>query len=170
MQISVLNMKLVNDKSLDSLKSVTSLGTQTVNNINGNSPLTESLDFSKSFTSSSSYTFSVDCEQSINVKVKASANDIFEKVGLSVDVGLKFSETNSWTHSSSKTTTLSLTEAVTVQPGECSEVTGYYKILKGNQVPFKSTALVSITGTIIDEHGIYYMTKMFQIPSLSHNT
>ena len=153
LQVSILNSELSDDKSLDTLLSSTSLGTQTVNNINGNSPLTESLDFSKSFSSSSSYTYSVDCEQSIDVKVKVSEGAIFEKAGVDVRVGLKFSETNSWTHSSSKTTELSLTESVTVEPGKCSKVAGYYKILQGNQVPFKSTALVSITGTIVDEHG-----------------
>jgi len=46
-----------------------------------------------------------------------------------------------------------LTESVTVEPGKCSQVTGNYKILQGNKVAFTTTALVSITGTIVDEHG-----------------
>ncbi len=153
LQVSVLDMKLADDQSLDTLLSGTSLGTQTVNNINGNSALTESLDFTKSFTSSSSYTYSVDCEQNIAVKFKMSEGLIFEKAGIDVDIGLKFSEDNSWTKSSSKTTELSLSESVTVDPGKCSKVTGYYKIIKADQVKFTATALVSISGTIIDEQG-----------------
>ena len=132
--------------------STTSLGTHIANN-NGNSPLTSELTFSKSFTSSNSYTYSVDCEQSIQVKLSYSEGAIFEKAGISITGGLKFSETNSWTHSTSKTSELTLSESVTVEPGKCSEVTGYYKILQGNEVAFTATALVSITGTIIDEHG-----------------
>jgi hypothetical protein len=62
LQVSVLGMELNNDQSLDTLLASTSLGTQTVNNIDGNSALTETIDFTKSFTSSSSYTYSVDCE------------------------------------------------------------------------------------------------------------
>ncbi|MFK7761428.1 MAG: hypothetical protein AB8B46_04910 [Candidatus Midichloriaceae bacterium] len=66
---------------------------------------------------------------------------------------MKSSETNSWTYSTSETSTLSLSESITVAPGKCSKITGYYKIIKGNQVPFKATALASITGTIHDEKG-----------------
>ena len=152
-QISVLNMSLNTDESMDKLLSSTSLGTHTVNNANGNSPLTASLDFTKSFTSSISYTYSVSVEVGIAVKVSFKEDAIFESAGIDITGDLKRTESSSFTHTNTTTSTLSLTESVTVDPGKCSEITGYYKIIQANQVAFKTTALVSITGTIIDEHG-----------------
>lgn len=132
-----LGIKLDDNKSLDTLLSSVSLGTHVVNNVDGNSPLTSSLTFSKAFTNSNSYTYSVTCEQSVETNFKFGTNEIFAKQVIDVKIGLRFSETNSWTHSTSKTSTLSLSESITVASGKCSEVTGYYKITKGNQVPLK---------------------------------
>ncbi len=152
-QISVVNMSLNTDESIDKLLSSTSLGTQIVNNINGNSPLTVSLEFSKSFSSSISYTYSSSVEVGIEVKVSFKEDAIFESAGIEVSGNLQRTESSSFTHTNTTTSTLSLTESITVATGKCSEITGYYKIIHANQVAFKTNALVSISGTIIDDQG-----------------
>lgn len=95
--------------------------------------------------------YSVSVEIGIQIKVSFKEGAIFESAGIDIAGDLKRTHTSSFTHTNTTTSTLSITESVTADPSKCSEVTGYYKIVQANQVAFKATALVGISGTIIDE-------------------
>jgi hypothetical protein len=109
--------------------------------------------FTKSATSTKSYTYSTTFEQGISVSLNVEAGAIFAKAGVTVDADLKFSEENTWENSVSQEKTITSSVEVSIPAGGCNVITGSYTVSNAENIPYTSEALVSLTGNVVGVDG-----------------
>ena len=142
-----------NDAAEKILSSETSIGSHTIDNTLGNSPLTETYTIEQSYEASTTYEFNVECTQSFTVIGSVQESVILEKATAEIKDTFAISEASSWTTTHTKSHSMSATASTTVAPGKCSVIKGSCEIITASNVGFTATALVSVIGTTIDENG-----------------
>ena len=153
MKVAIISTKTNELPSSYTQSTVVNLPKQIFNNSLSTSGETSTASFDKEVESSKSYTYSTTFEQGISVSLNVEAGAIFAKAGIDVDADLKYDEENTWENSASQTKTIETSTEVSIPAGGCKVVTGSYALSNAENIPYTSTALVSLTGDVLGVDG-----------------